>query len=266
MAQFIDDREEETVLEEGEELQSFEETPEEPVAASPEPEPEVDEDLPEKYRNKSVKDIIAMHQNAEQLLGKQGQEVGELRKVVDDFIQSQNVNAHAAQEEFNEDDFFLNPKEAVSKMLETHPSIQQAQQAATQLKQQEVVSKLKNTHPDFLNIVQDQKFLEWVSKSNIRTRLLREADQGYDFDAANELLSLWKERQQTVQTTIETEKKNRKEQVKSASTGTSQGSGERPSRKIYRRADIIELMRKDPQRYEDLMPEIRKAYAEGRVK
>lgn len=270
MAQFIDEREEETVLEEGEELQSFEETPEEPVAAAPEPEaqPEEDSSLPEKYRNKSIQDIIAMHQNAEQLLGKQGQEVGELRKVVDDFIQSQNVNAHAAQveEDFDEDEFFLNPKEAVNKMLEKHPSIQQAQQAAAHLKQQEIVAKLKNAHPDFMTIVQDKGFLDWVGKSNTRIRLLREADQGYDFDSADELLSLWKERQQTVQTTVAAEKQNRKEQVKSASAGTSQGSGERPSRKIYRRADIIELMRKDPQRYEDLMPEIRQAYAEGRVK
>ena len=266
MAQFIDDREEETVLEDGEELQSFEEQSEEPVAAAPEPEEEPEE-LPEKYRGKSVKDIIAMHQNAEQLLGKQGQEVGELRKVVDDFINSQNVKAHEAPtEDLDEDEFFMNPKEAVSKLLEKHPSIQQSKALAAQLKQQEIVAKLKNTHPDFMTIVQDQKFLEWVGKSNTRTRLLREADQSYDFDSADELLSLWKERQQTVKSAVASEKQNRKEQVKSASAGTSQGSGERPSRKIYRRADIIELMRKDPQRYEDLMPEIRQAYAEGRVK
>lgn len=263
MAQVLNERGDEVELEEGEELHSLEEQPEEEnVEEIQEPE----NDLPEKYRNKSVKDIIAMHQNAEQLLGKQGQEVGQLRKIVDDFIQSQTVNAHSASQDFDEDDFFSNPKEAVSKLLESHPSIRQAQEAALHLKQQEIVSKLKSTHPDFMTIVQDQNFLDWVGKSTIRTRLLQEADKQYDFDAANELLSLWKERQETMKATIKTEKANRKEQVKSASAGTSQGSGERPSRKIYRRADIIELMRKDPQRYEDLMPEIRQAYAEGRVK
>jgi len=35
---------------------------------------------------------------------------------------------------------------------------------------------------------------------------------------------------------------------------------------VYRRADIIQLMQKDPERYRALMPEIRQAYAEGRVK
>ena len=34
-------------------------------------------DLPEKYRGKSLDDIIRMHQEAEKLIGKQAQEVGE---------------------------------------------------------------------------------------------------------------------------------------------------------------------------------------------
>jgi hypothetical protein len=63
MAQFIDEREEETVLEDGEELQSFEETPEEPVAPEPEPEPEVEEELPEKYRNKTLLQCTRMQSN-----------------------------------------------------------------------------------------------------------------------------------------------------------------------------------------------------------
>jgi len=51
-------------------------------------EAQVEEDVPEKYRGKTPKEIIAMHQEAEKLIGKQGGEVGELRKVVDDFIKT----------------------------------------------------------------------------------------------------------------------------------------------------------------------------------
>ena len=36
--------------------------------------------------------------------------------------------------------------------------------------------------------------------------------------------------------------------------------------KVYRRADIIKLMKTDPERYNALSDEILKAYAEGRVK
>lgn len=270
MAKIIDEQQEEIITEEGEELTDFDEPQEEEQSQdSGEPEEETTaDDLPEKYKGKDIKDIIAMHQNAEQLLGKQGQEVGELRRVVDNFIQSQTVKeqAHSTIEEFDENDFFENPKDAIQKLLNNHPSIQQSQKLAVQLKQQETLARLKASHPDFMDTIQKPEFAEWIQKSKVRTRLLQEADRNYDFDSADELLTLWKERQETLQSTVNTEKEERKKQVKTASTGTSKGSSERPSRKIYRRADIIELMRKDPERYQTLAPEIRQAYAEGRVK
>jgi len=276
MAKFIDERENEAT--EGEEYTPLEEQneeaqPEESVESEEsqqEAPKEEDNEIPDKYHGKSVTDIIAMHQNAEQLLGKQGQEVGELRRIVDDFIQSQTVKeqeqAQTALEEIDESAFFENPKETIKKILDSHPSVKQSQELAVQLKQQETLARLKAQHPDFATVIKDPAFAEWIGKSKVRQKLLNEADTNYDFDSADELLTLWKERQQAVQTTVDTEKKQRKQQVKTASSGTSKGSGEAPSRKIYRRADIIELIRKDPERYASLMPEIRQAYAEGRVK
>jgi hypothetical protein len=269
MAQVLNEAKNELELAEGEQLELFgdseEQTPEPTVEAKEDNQPE--EVIPEKYQNKSVTDIIAMHQNAEQLLGKQGQEVGELRRIVDDFIKSQTVEkeAHAVQE-IDEDEFFTNPREAVAKLVENHPSVKQSQELNNQMYQQNALNQLKAKHPDYTTILQDSKFAEWVGASKVRTRLLQEADQQYNFDSADELLSLWKERQENMKSTVEADKKARKEQVKTASTGTSRGSGEKASRKVYRRADIIELMQKDPARYETLASEIRQAYAEGRVK
>ena len=62
------------------------------------------------------------------------------------------------------------------------------------------------------------------------------------------------------------EKQERKKQVKSASTAATKGTGESPTRKVYRRADIIKLMQRDPDRYMQMADEIGQAYAEGRVK
>lgn len=243
------------------------------VNKEPEPKQEDDDDIPEKYRGKDVKDIIAMHQNAEKLLGKQSSEVGDLRKVVDDFIKSQTIAQQQQQapattvdsDDVDDLDFFEDPKKAVSKLLENHPSVKQSQQMAIRLAQQEAVAQLKANHPDYTTIVKDQKFLNWVGQSKIRTDLLRRAD-AYDYESANELFSLWKERQNIVNDTVATETQARKQAVKSASTGNAKGSGEQPKRKIYRRADIVELMTKDPERYQALASEIRQAYAEGRVK
>lgn len=228
-----------------------------------------DDDIPDKYRGKDVKDIIAMHQNAEKLLGKQSSEVGELRKVVDDFIQTQTIakqeTAPAQDEDLSDLDFFEDPAKAVNKLLENHPSVKQSREMAIRLAQQEALAKLKSEHPDYTNIVQDQKFLEWVGASKIRTDLLRKADS-YDFDSANELFSLWKERQNLVNDTVKTETQARKQSVKNGATGNTRGSSEQSKRKIYRRADIVELMQKDPNRYQAMAAEIRQAYAEGRVK
>ena len=55
----------------------------------PEQETPQEEDIPDKYKGKSTADIVRMHQEAEKLLGKQSGEVGELRSVVDNYIQTQ---------------------------------------------------------------------------------------------------------------------------------------------------------------------------------
>ena len=134
------------------------------------------------------------------------------------------------------------------------------------MRQQQILSQLQNTHPDFINIVQDSGFQEWTNGSQVRKELYERADKQFDFEAANELLTLWKERQGMVAETAKVQEQDRKRQLKAASTGNTSGSSEAPSRKIYRRADIIKLMQTDPKRYQVLQPEIMAAYAEGRVK
>ena len=84
-------------------------------------------------------------------------------------------------------------------------------------------------------------------------------------NAADELLSNWKEIKGVVEKTESLNEKDRKLQVKAASTG-GKGSGEPMSRKIYRRSEIVNLMINDPQRYQANVDLFDKAYAEGRVK
>jgi hypothetical protein len=151
---------------------------------------------------------------------------------------------------------------AVSK----HPKIKEAERMAAELAKQTALQQLNTAHPDYQDILEDSGFKEWVEKSKVRMELLSRADQRFDFDAADDLFTSWKERQALVKSTVETQKADRKQQVKQASTGNIKGSAESVSRKIYRRSDIIDLMRKDPQRYQDLQPEIMAAYAEGRVR
>ena len=231
-------------------------------------EQETQSEIPDKYRGKSAEDLVRMHQEAEKLLGRQSSEVGELRQVVDSYIQTQlsNQQAPQQQETVDEVDFFSDPEEAVKRAIDNHPKIREAENISKQYQKTTALSQLQKDHPDMQSILTDDKFAEWIKGSKIRTQLYVQADKQYDYEAAHELFSLWKERKQVVQQTANAEKQGRKQAVKNASTGSASGSSETKTRKIYRRADIIKLMRTDPERYQSLSDEIMKAYQEGRVR
>ena len=237
------------------------------LTEEPEQETPQEEDIPDKYKGKSTADIVRMHQEAEKLLGKQSGEVGELRSVVDNYIQTQlDTTTKATQEPEEEIDFFSDPDKAVERAIKNHPSIKAAEAQSQQYRQSTAQAVLQKSHPDMQEILQDGKFVDWIKGSKIRTQLFAQADTQYDYEAADELFTNWKERQGAVAQTATNEKASRKTAVKNASAGNARGSGEAASRKIYRRSDIIKLMQTDPERYLSLSDEITQAYAEGRVR
>jgi len=258
MATLIDERPEDVETEE--EVSQIQEEPQ--VEDTPQ-----EEEIPDKYKGKSTAEIVRMHQEAEKLLGRQSSEVGELRSVVDSYIQTQlDTNTPATQEPEEDIDFFSDPDKAVERAIKNHPSIKAAEAQTQQYKQVTAQSHLQQRHPDMQEILQDGKFVEWIKGSKIRTQLFAQADTQYDYEAADELFTTWKERQQVVGQTVANEKASRKTAVKNASAGNAKGSGEAASRKVYRRSDIIKLMQTDPDRYLSLSDEIMQAYQEGRVR
>lgn len=235
-------------------------------ATAKQPQEQQESTIPEKYQGKSIEEIVQMHQEAEKLVGRQSSEVGELRKIVDDFIKTkveetkQEVSPQQ-EESVNDLDFFENPKEAITKAISSSAEVKQMRELLASQQQQTVLSKLNEKHPDYVDIVQDSEFAEWVRASQVRMELLKRAD-AYDFSAADELLSTWKQ----LSGVREVSKQDRKQQIKAASTGSGKGSGEPTTRKIYRRSDIVNLMIKDPERYKANVEEFDRAYREGRVK
>jgi hypothetical protein len=223
-----------------------------------------EEDVPDKYRGKSAADLVRMHQEAERMLGRQSGEVGELRKVVDEFVMSQSNKQEETVDE--EIDYFSDPEKAIQKAIDKHPAVQEAQKASLNMKKSTAQSMLKEKHPDMADILADQNFVSWVGDSQFRTNLLRQADRNFDYEAADEIFSLWKDRQSLIGQTVNAEKSSRTASLRSASTGGASGTSETNSRKIFRRADIIKLMKDNPDRYAAMSEEIMQAYQEGRVK
>jgi len=223
--------------------------------------------LPDKYKNKSVEDIVKMHQEAEKLIGKQAQEVGEVRKLADELLKqslASNKTQHIEQQE-PEIDFFEDPKKAIQKELSAHPDVIAAREAALTFKKMQIQQKLNSDHPDFTQVVQDPEFVNWVKSSPVRMGLYAKADAEYDYDSANELLSTFKQiKSVKAQETKAAGEVARQSALKSAAVDVG-GTGE-SSKKVYRRADLIRLRMTDPARYEALSDDIMRAYQEGRVK
>tara|TARA_R100000908_G_C3752706_1_gene147139 strand:- start:1577 stop:2434 length:858 start_codon:yes stop_codon:yes gene_type:complete len=237
------------------------------------PEAEESPEIPSKFAGKSTQEIIDSYTNLEKELGRKAQEVGELRKLSDSFLQAevsrntQNPQDNTPLETKDNDvDFFDDPNKAVNDMIENHPKFREFQQFQAQQAQAGAEARLKQTHPDFTEVVQDKAFQEWVQDSPIRMQMFQAAD-AYNFDAANELLTNWKDRSMISKTQEVKEKAEveRKEALKAGTAESRTSSGSSKGGKTFRRADLIRLKMENPSRYESLQDEIYAAYAEGRV-
>ena len=225
-------------------------------------------EIPSKFQGKSVEEIVSSYENLEKELGRKGQEIGELRQLTDQILKQQvTTQTETAEEQEEEVDFFDDPNHAVSKAIENHPKFREFEEQQKVQMAQATTRQLETAHPDYLEIVSDTKFQEWVKESPIRTQLYVHA-HNYDLNSAMELMGNWKERSLITNTAkAEEEKTAKRSRALKDGKAVSRASSEATAgKKIYRRADLIRLKTTDPQRYEDLQDEILSAYSEGRVK
>jgi hypothetical protein len=258
-----------------------------------------EEDVPAALKGKTPAQLAKMYRDAQALIGRQGQELGEYRRKVDQWLQAdlaakaearRAATTPAKEEKPAEQDdveFFAKPKEAIARAIAEHPMIKQISDTLGQAAKEREVSrataateKFNAAHPDASEIMQDPEFRKWVGASKVRTALLHRAHEKFDFDAGDEVFGTWKALKSVqkpatdvvddaaAQAAAKTLAK-RKEALKAAKTPTSGNAsqeGTSGAKKIYRRADVIRLMEEDPERYEALAPEIERAYRDGRVR
>ena len=247
-----------------------EETTNEEDANSLETEKPVEE-LPEKFQGKSIEDIAKSYSNLEQQYGKQGNELGELRKLADSLIQKNlqesqtQSTADTIEQELSDEDFVLNPVEAVRKVVEE--SLKPIKENLTQTKVDNTLQRIQTAHPDVSEIVNDTNFQEWVMATKPRQDMWARASNG-DFDYADELFTQYKSLASRKDVEAENAIQRAKEEDLKAATAISRGASPDVGTKgkpNYRRAELIRLRMENPKRYDSLSNEIRQAYAEGRV-
>ena len=226
---------------------------------------------PEKYAGKSMQEVIEMHQNAEKAIGKQGQTVGDQRQLIDNLLEAQKATQTTAPtEEPNsfEDQFYNDPALAVNSAIENHPELIKAREERAINEQQHQLGVLEKAYPDWETRVADSDFQKWLGSSEIRQEMFRKADSDYRPDYAIELFDMYDKVNMIDKTKEVNEQEASKREVALKKTSSEKrSSGDSVGgKKIYRRADLINLQITDPRRYEALADDIQSAYAEGRVR
>jgi hypothetical protein len=173
------------------------------------------------------------YKELEKLNSRQAQTLGEYRKTIDEFIVNPTP-AKPADDHKNEpatfslDDFYDHPDEAIRKIVDSHPAIQEARalkRDAQEAKRNQDLQAFATRHPDYTEIGQSPEFQNWVMENPTRVDLFQRGDQ-YDFSAADALFSLYK-----------------------AEKGLSQAASERAIAQAELEASSGELMPKEEPRY-----------------
>lgn len=272
MATLIDEEQvAELELQEGElkgdiEKDTFTSDIEEVEPAQPE-EPQEEATPAGKYDGKSHAEMVAILEERERMIGMQSTELGNLRSTFDAMAKAQSVPEKPEPEPQEDVDFFVDPAKAVQQQINNHPALKEAQDMAKKLAYAQGVATLQQRHPDVKEVMGSSEFTEWIKSSPSRLRRFQYADQSGDVEEADDLISTFKQLNRTVATAKAAEKTAQKKAVTAAAvSGGRSNPDAASSKRVYRRADIRKLMKSDPDRYEELQPEIVQAYAEGRVR
>jgi hypothetical protein len=228
-------------------------------------------EIPAKYAGKSMAEVIKMQQEAESLMSRQADELGQQRKLMQSLIEAQNKATDTAPPEepvAQEDNFFDDPVNAVNKAIENHPDVIKAREERMGNVQKHNLESLDKAYPDWQETVKDSNFQKFIGDSATRTEMFRKADSEYRSDLAIELFDWYSQtRMSSATQEAVAEEKSKVEKAMKQTSSESRSSGDSVGgKKVYRRADLINLQVTDPNRYASLADEIQSAYAEGRVK
>lgn len=234
--------------------------------------------IPEKFKGKSLEDIVAAYQNLESQYGRLTSEVGQTRQTVDLLLQQKRENdlrgngGRVVQEpkepELTAADLLENPKQALNSYLEHRESAttkelrQRLAQQEAQLQHQSFIGR----HPDWQQHTNDPAFIEWAKQTPYRTNLATQAAQN-NLAAADALLSEYKAYKPLLsQSTSQSTNLEAARKVGLERTTTSGDTESKPKGKIIYRRDAQALRISDPDKYESpaFQNELLRAISEDR--
>lgn len=239
-----------------------------------------DDELPENLRGKDFKDIVRIYQDSQSTIGRMANDLGTQRKLTDRLLDLkrdedlQRNGANPAKVQVSGTELLDNPTEAIDRIVNARLAEQERVSSVrlAQLESQQYAQSFASRHPDWQEIASDSSFHQFVQASPYRARAAVAASQG-DWGAAEELVSEFKDRKQTLESKQKADKEVKDKSNLDAANKASLESGASASKpytggKILRRVDLLKLQMEQPEVYydEETQRVIMKAYSENRVK
>jgi hypothetical protein len=233
------------------------------VQGRPDAVEEDDSDLPEKFRGKSKADIAKSYQELESFNGRRNNEYSELKRVTDELLEMKKT-AKAEEVPVDVDSLLDNPSKAINSAIDKNERLANIERQLIQQDLAKAKSGFEGKHPNWNETINTGDFQNWVNASPVRQKMFEAADKRYNYEVADELFTLYDDIRQVKATENKQNRDNRiKGNLNAAATESGVGSGKKEKR--YRRADLINLQVYQPEKYEAMQVEIRKAYEDKRV-
>lgn len=232
--------------------------------------------IPERFRNKTAEEIAQSYVELEKLNSRQAQDLGAMRKQVDELVrefQESKETQEAAEEEppLSIDDLYSDPTTAIERVVKkvVEPTLKQTEEFR---KQQEInarLAELDQQYSDWRSVVATEEFNEWANATPYRARMVAAANN-YDFDAASDLFAQYYDLRSSAST--QAKEATRRQQLRDATLETGGAAYSEPPT-TYSRTDLIHkrILAKRGDREADMWlrthkDAIAQAYEEGRVK
>lgn len=241
---------------EGEEVVDFDNETVEVEAEQAEEQPAYE--IPEKFKDKSLEDVVKSYTELEKEFGRRNNELGELRKTTEQLVAMQldkgKSEDEPAYQGVDVDTLLDDPNAAISKIIENNPKLKNIEELITQSSREKAKGSFESKHPDWQDVANTSEFQSWVQSNQTRLAMFKDAHQNFDYGKANDLFDWYKQTHQ-------------EEPAPNLGNAVTETGAKRTERKkIFRKVDLQRMRQYDPDKFDAMQPEIIKAYAEGRVR
>lgn len=235
-----------------------------------------DREIPEKYRGKSLEEVIEMHRNAERRIGALSNELGTMRGIVTDLskITRQPQETRTSVEDdvdLTGDELIADPVKAIRKVVKRDIERTELDRRESELQAQVQLEtqRLLNDFGDIGAITQTEEFQEFATRTASRREDFQTAAYGEGMAqvrAARRLLEDYADYKELVSKQNRNKRDEEVDEAKRSSTEGGGNAGRVSSKPVFKESEVLEVISKEPEKWRSpsYQAEIMKAIKEGR--